>query len=259
MSFFTLTLILILAFIPPIIFVIWFRNSEAHQREPWRAVFGAFLWGAVIGVLVGIILSLALATLLEVSGLLLERYWVRLGEALRSGTNMSFLILVIVVAPVAEELAKGLGVLRMRPMIRELEDGVVYGASAGLGFGATENLLYGAVAYAAGGLGASLTVIGVRSVSSALLHASATSAFGYGVAQSALVPGAGLLPFYLLAVVMHGTFNFFASFGEIFSGTYGDVASLFGLVAAVVLALLAVGLARSAVRRQDLRLGISRR
>ncbi len=248
-----MTIILFLAFIPPIFFVVWFRNSEAHEREPWSEVFRAFIWGAVVGVFIAVVLSLALAALLEVGGLLLERYWVRLGEALGTEIDMGLIVLVVVVAPIAEEFAKGLGVLRVRPKINELEDGVVYGASAGLGFGATENLLYGGVAYLAGGLEASLAVIGVRSFSSALLHASATSAFGYGVAKSTLVPGASLLPFYLLAVFMHSAFNFFASFGEIFSGTFGDAASLFGFIAAVGLALVAIGLARSAVRRQDVR------
>ncbi len=216
-------------------------------------MFRAFTWGAVIGVLVAIALSFALAAILEVGGrLFLERSWVRLWDFLQSG-NVQLLILAIVIAPIAEEFAKGLGVLRVRSKINELEDGVVYGASAGLGFGATENLLYGGVAYVAGGLGASLAVIGVRSISSALLHASATSAFGYGVARSTLIQGASLLPFYVLAVVMHSTFNFFASFGEIFSDTLGDYASVFGFFAALALALVALVLARSAVRRHDVR------
>lgn len=252
---FTLILLLLFAFVPPVVFAIWFRNSERHQREPWSAVFRVFLYGAVLGVLVAVALSLLLDTILQLvlaeTGELLRDLYVKLGEVLQQELNVGLLLLVVLVAPVAEELAKGLGVLRVRPHINEMEDGIVYGAAAGLGFAATENLLYGATAFVAEGLEASLMVIGVRSFSSVLLHASASAAFGYGVARSHLTRRGGLLAFYLLAVFMHGTYNFFASFGEFFAGLYGDTAALIGFVAAVALALLAVGLARSAITRQE--------
>ncbi len=58
-------LVLILfAFLPPVIFVIWFRNAERREREPWSQVFRAFGWGAFIGVIVAIIVSLILAAIL---------------------------------------------------------------------------------------------------------------------------------------------------------------------------------------------------
>lgn len=215
-------------------------------------MFKAFVWGAVVSILVGIIVSLILNAVVTETVRFMQHVYVKLAEILERGPDFGLLILVIFIAPVAEELAKGLGVLRVRSHINEMEDGIVYGASAGLGFAATENLLYGAVAYVTEGLSASLALIAVRSFSSALLHASSTSAFGYGVARSRLSPQhKGLLPFYVLAVFMHGSFNFFASFGELFAGRYGDPAVLIGFVAAVSLALLAVGLARSAIRRQE--------
>ncbi len=228
-------------------------------------VFRAFLWGAVIGVLVAVVLSIILDTILRFvlagTGEFLRQFYVKLAEVLETEFNIALFLLVVLVAPVAEELAKGLGVLRVRAHINEVEDGIVYGASAGLGFAATENLLYGAVAYAfaisegAGAqeaLSASLAVIGVRSFSSVLLHASATSAFGYGVARSLLSGGRrSILPFYALAVFMHGAYNFFASFGELFAARYGEVASLIGFGAAVGIALLAVGLARAAITREE--------
>ncbi|MFQ6012369.1 MAG: PrsW family intramembrane metalloprotease [Thermoplasmata archaeon] len=240
------------AFLPPIIFVIWFRNSERYEREPWGQVLRAFLWGAFVGVIIAIILSLVLASiLLGAATLLLRHVHVGLVEALDAQINLGFLVLLVVVAPLAEEFAKGLGVLRVQREINEIEDGVVYGASAGLGFAATENLLYGALAFAAGGLGASLVLIGVRSFSSAFLHASATGAFGYGVAVARLVPGKSLLPYYLLAVLMHAIYNFFAGLGEFFVRDIGEVAAIFGLVVAAVLAILAINLTRSAVARYD--------
>ncbi|MCJ2554944.1 MAG: PrsW family intramembrane metalloprotease [Candidatus Thermoplasmatota archaeon] len=246
-------LVLILfAFLPPVIFVIWFRNAERYEREPWSQVFRAFGWGAFIGVIVAIILSLILAAVLLGAGtFVLQHIHVGLAEALDAQLNLSVLILLVVVAPIAEEFAKGLGVFRVRQHINEVEDGVVYGAAAGLGFAATENVIFGAVAFAAAGLGASLILIGIRSFSSALLHAAATGTFGYGVAVSKLVSGKTLLPFYLLAVLMHGIYNFFAGLGELFVQDIGVAAASIGLIVAVVLALIAISLTRSTIARYD--------
>lgn len=248
-------LLLGFAFLPPIVYVIWFRNTERQEREPWGQVFRSFGWGAVIGVVVAVVLSLILAALIVEGGVgFLREFYTELDRAIEDRIDLPLLLLIVVVAPLAEEAAKGLGVLRVRRSINEMEDGIVYGAAAGLGFAATENLLYGAVAAATQGLEASLVLIGVRSFSSALLHASASAAFGYGVARSRLVAGKGLLPLYLLAVFMHGSYNFFAGLGEIFRDALGDTAAFLGFVAAVVIALLAVGLSRSAITRQERRL-----
>lgn len=245
-------ILIFFAFLPPIIFVIWFRNAERHEREPWRQVFRAFAWGAFIGVIVAIILSTILATaLLGAGGFFLQHVHVGLVEALDAQLNLGLLILLVVVAPVAEEFAKGLGVFRVAASINEVEDGLVYGTAAGLGFAATENVAYGALAFATAGLEASLVLIGIRSFSSALLHASATGTFGYGVAASKLMPGKTLLPFYLLAVLMHGIYNFFAGLGEIFVQDIGIVAAAFGLIVAAALALIAISLTRSTIARYD--------
>lgn len=252
---FELLVLFLFAFLPPVVFVVWFRSAERHRREPWGQVFRAFGWGAVIGVVVAIVLSVVLFVLILGAGVpLFRHYYTELDLAIEERLDLALLLVIVVIAPLAEELAKGLGVLRVRRHIHEMEDGIVYGASAGLGFAATENLLYGVVAAAAtGSLTAPLVLIGVRSFSSALLHASATSAFGYGVARSLLL-GKSLLPFYLLAVFMHGLFNFFAGLGEIFAGRVGEGAVVLGLLTAATLAILAVGLARSAITREERRL-----
>ncbi|MFQ5918675.1 MAG: PrsW family intramembrane metalloprotease [Thermoplasmata archaeon] len=246
-------LVLILfAFLPPIIFVIWFRNAERYEREPWNQVFRAFVWGAFLGVIIAVILSAILASILLGAGTFLLRHvHVGLVEALDAQLNLGLLVLLVVVAPVTEEFAKGLGVFRVQNHINEVEDGVVYGTAAGLGFAATENVVFGVVAFAAAGLEASLVLIGVRSFSSAFLHAAATGTFGYGFAASRLVPGKSLLPFYLLAVLMHGIYNFFAGVGEIFVRDIGEAAAFIGLIAAVALALIAISLARSTIARYD--------
>jgi hypothetical protein len=71
------------------------------------------------------------------------------------------------------------------------------------------------------------------------MHASATSVSGYGIAKSSLGMGSWL-PYYLVAVLMHASFNLFASFGELFKDPLGEAAALIGLVFAFVLVIVSV-------------------
>lgn len=256
----TIFILLVVALVPPILFVVWIRNTERFEREPWRAVFWLFVWGMVFAILIAVLLEAYAIRF----GNLLEQDFVELGRALQENPSISVIVLVVIVAPLMEELAKGLGVYSVRRQITEVEDGLVYGSAAGLGFAATENLFYGLFAYinAPEGqrLAASLTVIVVRSFSSALLHASASSVFGFGIAKHHLARLRGLhgphaLPYFFMAVAMHGTFNFLASFGELFRATYGEWAALFGFVAAVLFAIGAIGLVRGTIRRHDRYMG----
>src|SRR5256886_2555823 len=60
---------------------------------------------------------------------------------------------VLVVAPIVEEAAKGVGATAGRPQTQSKTDGLVYGAAAGLGFSATENLVYALAALLVPGVG----------------------------------------------------------------------------------------------------------
>ncbi len=247
----TLVVLFLFALVPPIVFVIWIRNTERWQREPWRSVFWLFLFGMIFAIIIAIVLEgLAIR-----AGDFFQQESVALGQALQRNPSLGIIILAVVVAPIMEELAKGLGVYTIRRQIREPEDGLVFGAASGLGFAATENFFYGVVAYisapdASTALVSSLVVIGIRSFSSALLHASAAGTFGFGIARHHLRWGSAL-PYYLMAVAMHGTFNFLASFGEIFKGSYGDWAEIFGLAAAVLFAIAAIALIRGTIRHLE--------
>ena len=108
---------------------------------------------------------------------------------------------------------------------------MVYGAAIGLGFAATENLLYELSALSVSVLAYVFTAM-LRIISSTLLHATATGVTGFGVGRAVVMKKALLtaLPYYLVAVLMHATFNFLASLPSVWPDTFGDwtvVVSLF--------------------------------
>lgn len=213
-----------LAFLPPLLFMVWVRNHEKTQREPLGVVLGMFAYGGTLGV----IIALALILLIDYS----------LGAELAGWSLLS----LVVVAPVIEELAKALGLGLVRNRIREMEDGIVYGAAIGLGFGATENLLYGLRALQESGIEDAAITIGFRVLSSVLLHAGSTALVGYGYARMRL-RGQGLgivLPYYLMAVLQHALYNYLVG-----------PQLLWSFVAAIVMVFIVTGLLRRQIRRLD--------
>ena len=193
-------ILFLIAFIPPIIFVIYIRNVEHYQREPWTQIFLCFLWGSTIAVVAALILEIILDIPLSAS---IQDY------------SLYSLILAVVIAPIVEEFTKPLA-LRLKSVKRELmeiEDGFVYGAAAGLGFAATENLLYEA-SFLSEGLYLFVILVIIRTIGGCSLHASATAMTGYGYSKSIMYgkPLLMVLPFFIIAILMHGTYNFIVSF-----------------------------------------------
>ena len=122
----------VLSFGPAYLYLKSIRNAEETDREPWSALQTAFVWGAVSGVFYALILN-------GLGGSLVFLY---------SGNDadLTFVLTAIIVAPIVEEFVKPLVLFRnasVKGEIDEVEDGIVYGAACGLGFGATENILYG--------------------------------------------------------------------------------------------------------------------
>ena len=233
------------SFALPLLFMLWVRNTERYRREPLRVVVRTFLAGAVLAVFIGGVLSLGL---LFAFGRIVPLYVFLAGRF----SNPEAVLLALVIAPLAEELAVGVATRTARRHMFEREDGLVYGATAGLGFSATENLLYGATALLAAGLPASLAVIALRSVSSSLLHASSSAVFGYGIAKHHLAPKRlSWLPYYFAAVAMHAAYNFFATFGAFYEAAYGPVSYIVGFAVALVFALLAISAVRGKIRALD--------
>jgi len=230
-SLMTWGLLVFLSFLPPLIYTIWIRNTERCHREQWLSIFLCFIWGATIAVVAALILEILLELPLQYS--------------LSSGGMTPFL-LAVVIAPIVEEFTKPLALyLRtVKTNLDELEDGLIFGAVAGLGFSATENLLYG-YSYLSEGFLIFLIVIATRSIGGCLLHASATALTGYGIGKTMKNHSSffGILPYFLLAIFLHGFYNFLLS--------YEYIGVLSGLVLAFLFVIMTITLIRKKIRTLD--------
>jgi protease PrsW len=250
----TFLALLLAALIPAVIYLVWIRSTDRYGREPWGPLLNAFFFGALVATFVAAILE---AVLVAAGTALSQAYPAPEFTFLNGNSTLGTFFLVLVIAPFIEEGLKGLGVVRMSDRIRVLPDGLVYGASVGLGFGFFETFLYGVGAYAVGGLAAGIVLIAIRSVSSVLLHASSTSMFGYGYARHRLQGRTGVGgAYYLLAVTMHATFNALASLGAIaaflgVSNSLSELASELGLLLAILFAFVAIEHTRAVIHQSD--------
>jgi RsiW-degrading membrane proteinase PrsW (M82 family) len=230
-SILTLVLLVFLSFLPPLLYTVWIRNTERCHREQWTSIFLCFVWGATIA----IVASLILEILLEIP----LRYSI-------STAQTAPLLLTVVLAPIVEEFTKPLALhlKTVKASLNELEDGLIYGAVAGLGFSATENLLYG-YSYLIEGFLIFLIVMATRSFGSCLLHASATALTGYGYGKAVMKHASvmSVLPYFLLAIFVHGFYNFLLSFEF-----YGIIS---GFVLALLFVVVAITLIRNKIRQID--------
>ncbi len=217
------------AFLPPLLYTVWVRNLEEHAPEPWGSLFRAFAWGATGGV----VLALVLEVLLGVRP-----------DALTSVGVSAAVLTAVVVAPVVEEATKVLGLRWIDDAHIEVEDGLVYGAAAGFGFAATENLVYGAAALMEGGVADLVATMVLRSISSAFLHGAASALVGFAIWQRRAGEGTTgrVLGLYGVAVLLHAAYNLGAS-----------VQLALAFVGSMVLALWTFGWVRKRVIALDQR------
>jgi hypothetical protein len=158
------------------------------------------------------------------------------------------------VAPFVEEFIKPIVMFRnpqVRGEIDEVEDGIVYGAACGLGFGATENVYYGVTAGATvGGIGGVFLIVVLRTFSSILLHLVASSFTGYGIAKYQ-VEGESfgvVVKYYFLAVLVHAAWNAAAVSSLVYDS---DVGAVLLLAFSILLAVSGLELAKRRIRELD--------
>ncbi|HTZ61774.1 MAG TPA: PrsW family glutamic-type intramembrane protease [Thermoplasmata archaeon] len=249
-----LVILVLIALVPALIYLAWVRRTERYATTSWGPILGAFAYGAFFATIVAAILE---AIIVGLGTSVSTQYTGPEFLFLNGNSTLGAFFLVLVVAPFVEEALKASGVYAYRDRIRLVADGPVFGASVGLGFGFFETFLYGLSAYLVGGLVAGIALIAVRSVSSVLLHGSSTGMFGYGYARSRLgLPGAGSGSYYLLAVLMHASFNALASLAALLmvfgiGGVAVSLASVVALLAAITFAFAAIEHVRHVIAMTD--------
>lgn len=196
---------LILGFAPMTIYALIVWRIDRWEKEPFPLLLAAFLWGSIPAVIFAIIaqviLGIPVAEFSEEAALLGELYQASL------------------IAPVSEEITKGLGLvlifLLFRREIDSVLDGLIYGSMIGFGFSAVENVLYFAGQTDPAGL---MLLFFLRAFVFGMLHALFTGLFGVGLAlgkfstrplMKFLWPALGLA----LAMITHALHNYFATLG----------------------------------------------
>ncbi|MGN6812520.1 MAG: PrsW family glutamic-type intramembrane protease [Thermomicrobiales bacterium] len=200
---------LLAALVPALGYSLLVLALDRYEREPWRAMLGAFAWGAVVATVVSLILDGLAGSLLTAT------YGERAGSLLAQGLS----------APLIEESSKGLALLGLLVLFRDefdgVLDGLVYGALIGLGFALTENVLYLGHAYASGGAAALGQLFLAREVFGGLGHALYTATIGAAVGWTRVQHGQGALRFvvpiggWLLAVAQHFLWNSGAAYAAL--------------------------------------------
>jgi len=200
-SFFVAAMLSMITLVPMMAGVLALDRVEPGPRF---LLVTTFLWGAGA--------SIALSIIFEIAG----------AAALtpRAGNNIDT-VTAVLVAPVVEESMKGLAVFGVfwfrRDAINSITDGVVYAATAALGFAAAENIEY-YIGSAAEGATSLAGVFIIRGVLAPFCHPVFTSMTGIALAFAArrrVLPVRILLPLAGLAgaMILHATWNASATYG----------------------------------------------
>jgi RsiW-degrading membrane proteinase PrsW (M82 family) len=223
------------------------RRLDRHEREPWRLVLVAALWGAVV--------STSLVVWAEALWDLLFTAQLVPGPAANTSTAYS--------AGILEELSKGTAVLLLYLLMHDefdnVVDGIVYGAAVGFGFNFMESIgymthLYAILAPEGGGVQAAAGQWYFRQVVGLFFgHATYTALIGAGIGvarqlprlrQRLLVIACG----FLAAIAAHFAWDAWQAFVLIGASSmqlllaHARYVVMAGPFTAVVLLLLAMGL-----------------
>jgi RsiW-degrading membrane proteinase PrsW (M82 family) len=148
-------------------------------------------------------------------------------------SSIGTVLLICLLLPFAGELIKIIGMYIVKSQVDEVEDGLIYGATIGLGFAAIVNIFYMNQDFEWEPKALALLII--PSISTALLHASSTAVAGYGVSRM-MVDGdnSRIVLYFLAGVLIHGLFNTLSLTSLIFRDTLGYTYYLLGLVIILV-------------------------
>lgn len=194
-----------LGIIPMVIYALIVWRLDRWEKEPFPLLFAAFLWGSIPSVIFAIIAQVILE--------------LPVAEFSSGASIYGELYQASIVAPISEEITKGIGLLLIfwifRRQIHSVLDGLIYGSMIGFGFSAIENVLYFVGQTDPAGL---LVLFFFRAFVFGMLHALFTGLFGVGLALGMfsrnpflkiLWPAIGLF----LAIFTHALHNYFATMG----------------------------------------------
>ncbi|HXF69815.1 MAG TPA: PrsW family intramembrane metalloprotease [Thermoflexus sp.] len=160
-----------LSYLPVLFYSLFVWWLDRYEKEPKRLIFAAFFWGMLPAVVLAVLAEVALEPPIE-EGLFRD------------------LITGSLIAPIAEETAKGLFLLLLfwfqRQEIDSLYDGFLYGSLVGFGFEAAEDFFYLIAAGEEGGKEALLGLAFLRVGLFGLSHAVFTGFTGLGLAAARL-------------------------------------------------------------------------
>lgn len=218
--------ILCTALIPTIAYTIYIRNIELYEREGWRWIAVGYIWGAVIAIPFLFILSLMF------SGQFLREH-----EYYELKGSVATMVLICLVLPFVGELVKVIGMLSVKSQVDEVEDGLIYGATIGLGFAAIANVFY--LHQGFDWEPKALALLIIPSISTALLHASSSAVVGYGVSRRMVFwENLNMITYFFAGVLIHALFNALSLLSLIFKDTLGYTYYVLGIVIILVVSNL---------------------
>lgn len=227
------------AFIPALLWLLFFYTRDRYEREPTRAVLIFFVIGAVLAVPLAILVGIVILPVVVV------------GLGVSESDLVGLAISMFLLAGLPEEAIKGgLAAFRARrePDVDEPADPMIYFTSLGLGFGALETVLYITGAYfeylpAGGGAAfdaAFLFTAPLRAFTVTMGHGLWTGIAGYFYGAHRFGTGrrGGLLGGILVAALLHAAYN-----------TAVSIDLVAGIVVLVVTAGIYSAMLRSALAR----------
>lgn len=197
-----MSILILYSYVPALVLAVFFWWMDRFSREPWWLVSTAFLWGSV-GALG---LSFFWNTHFDVMLLNLE-----------GGESYHDVFTSVLTAPFVEEINKGIFLLLLLATRRigSITDGLLMGIIVGLGFAASENVLYALEIRASSGDLAMWYNLWFRELHTTLLHASASAVWGgmigYGLSFKGFERGFIISIGFVLSVVSHGFWNLLAT------------------------------------------------
>jgi RsiW-degrading membrane proteinase PrsW (M82 family) len=193
----------VLAAVPVFPVVATFLWLDRYEAEPPSLLALAFAWGAGVSTFGALVINTASLVAIRNAG----------GDMTHAA---------VFVAPFVEEAFKGAAVVLILLMRRRefdgVVDGIVYAGMSGIGFAYVENVLYLGRTLADDGGGGTVFVFLLRCVVSPFAHPLFTAATGIGIgvavrARGPLLKVVAPIAGYLVAVVLHGAWNWSAASG----------------------------------------------